>query len=103
MVIRISPTLQKRVTRAAKAKGIKPEKLVSAALKQYLAQAKPRETEQVSPERQQLNELLKHMKKPVDFDTAGHQAKRRAGQQYEDNAEWLEQSAHRFASNKTKV
>ncbi len=44
MVIRLSPTIQKRVTRAAKAKGIKPSQLVEDALKEYLtAERKPRE------------------------------------------------------------
>jgi len=100
MVIRLSPTLQKRVLRAAKAKGIKPDQLVSTAVKQYLAEPKPSETEQVSETRRQLDELLKHMRKPDDFDAAVHEAKRWAGKLYEDNADWIEQSSHRFGSNK---
>ena len=99
MVIHLSPTLQKRVARAAKAKGIKPDQLVTAALKQYLTEPKPPQVEQVSEARRQLDELLKHMKKPVDFDAAVHQAKRQAGQLYKDNADLIELSAQRVKSH----
>ncbi len=92
MVIRLSPTIEKRVARAAKAKGIKPSQLVEAALKEYLAaERKPRE--QVSEARRQLDELLRRKKKTVDFDAEVHQAKRSAGKLYEDNADWIERVA----------
>jgi len=98
MVIRLSPTIEKRVARAAKAKGIKPSQLVEAALREYLAaERKPRE--QVSEARRQLNELLRHKKKSVDFMAEVHEAKREAGRLYEDNAEWIERASHRFDSD----
>ena len=102
MVIRLSPTIQKRVTRAAKAKGIEPSQLVEDALKEFL-KTKREPREQVSEARRQLDELLKHMRKPVDFDAEVHAAKRRAGQLYEDNAEWIERASHRFDSDKAKT
>jgi hypothetical protein len=101
MVIRLSPALEKRVARAAKAKGIKPDQWIETAVKQKLATEDKRQTEEpVSDARRQLDELLRHMKKPVDFDAAVHKAKRRAGQLYEDNAEWIERASHRFDSDK---
>jgi len=93
MVIRLSPTMEKRVARAAKAKGVKPDRLVESILKQRLpAEDKPRE--QVSEARRQLDQLLKHMSKPADFDAAVHAAKRHAGRLYEDNAGWIERASH---------
>ena len=90
MVIRLSPTLQKRVERAAIARGVKPSKLVEAALKEYL---NPRD--QVSEARRQLRQLLKHKKKTVDFDAAVERAKHYAGKLLDDNADWIEQvTAH---------
>lgn len=92
MVIRLSPTLEKRVARAAKAQGIKPERLVRVALDQYLApRRKPRA--QVSEARRQLDELLRHKKKVEDFDAAVHAAKRYAGKLLEDNADWIDRVA----------
>lgn len=92
MVIRLSPTLEKRVARAAKARGVKPDKLVADALKQYLAvERKPRA--EVSEARRQLHALVRHKKKVVDFDAEVHAAKRSAGRLYEDNADWIERVA----------
>jgi len=92
MVIRLSPTIQKRVTRAAKAKGIEPSQLVEDALKEFL-RTKREPREQVSEARRQLDELLRHKKKTVDFEAEVHQAKRSAGKLYEDNADWIERVA----------
>ena len=99
MVIRLSPTMEKRVARAAKAQGIKPDRWVGNILKQHLA-AEGRSREPVSEARRQLDQLLKHMRKPADFDAAVHAAKRHAGRLYEDNAEWIERASHRFDSDK---
>ncbi len=88
MVIRLSSAMQKRVEREAKVRGVKPSKLVEQLLKERLAPAKPRE--EVSEARRQLNELLKHKKKTVDFDAAAHAAKRYAGHLLEDNADWID-------------
>jgi hypothetical protein len=94
MVIRLSPTLEKRVARAAKAKGIKPDQWIEIAVKQQLAaEGKPPTAEPVSDARRQLDELLRHKKKTTDFMTAVHAAKRRAGKLYEDNADWIEHIA----------
>ncbi|MCL4490164.1 MAG: hypothetical protein M1570_18830 [Chloroflexi bacterium] len=97
MVIRLSPSLEKRVERAAKAKGIKPSKLVEEAVKEYLA-AKGKPHDEVSEARRQLRELLKHKRKVVDFDAAVHEARREARQLEEDNAEWIERAGHRYQS-----
>ena len=99
MVIRLSPTLQKRVTRAAQAQGITPEKLVSAALKQYLAPPKSSATEEISESRRRLRELARYKKPVLDFDAAVHRAKELAHQSYEDNADLLELAAQRFKSH----
>ncbi len=89
MVIRLSPTFQKRVEREAKAKGLKPAELVEVALKECLApKRKPREP--VSEARRQLRELLKHKKKTMDFDEAVHAAKRAGGKLIEDNQDWID-------------
>ncbi len=90
MVIRLSPTLKKRVERAAKTEGVTLSKWLEDAAKQRLA-PKPKPREQVSEARRQLNELLKHQKPPADFMAAVHEAKREAGKLYEDNADWIEQ------------
>ncbi len=87
MVIRLSSAMVKRVERVAKARGVKPSKLVEDALKEYLA---PKQPDEISEARRQLNELLKHKKKTVDFDAAVHAAKRYAGKLLEDNADWIE-------------
>ncbi len=87
MVIRLSSTMVKRVERAAKARGIKPSKLVEDALKEYLTD-KPHE--EISEARRQLRELLKDQKPPDDFMAAVHEARRYARQLEEDNADWIE-------------
>lgn len=89
MVIRLSPTLEKRIEREAKVQGIKPQRLVENVLKQYLRvkQARP---EAISTTRRQLDALLRYKKRTVDFGATVQRAKRRAGQLYEDNAEWIE-------------
>lgn len=85
MVIRLSPTLEKRVARAAKAKGVNPTKWVEDTVKERAsAERKPRA--QVSEARRQLRVLLKHKKKTVDFDAA----KRAGGKLIEDNQEWID-------------
>ncbi len=80
MVIRLSPALEERIERAAKEKGIKPDKLVDEAVQEYLAGE--RQTEQISEARRQLDDLLQHMKKPKDFDASMEDAKRNAGRLY---------------------
>ena len=92
MVIRLSPRLQKRLERAAKVRGVKPSKLIENALKQYL---RPRD--QVSEARRRLRELAKYKKPITDFDAALHAARRYARQLEEDNTEFLELAAKRFA------
>ena len=89
MVIRLSPTLQKRVERAAKAEGVTLSKWLEDAVKQRLA-AERKPPEQVSEARRQLNELLKDQKPPEDFMAAVHDARRYARQLEEDNADWLD-------------
>ncbi len=96
MVIRLSPTMQKRVERAAKARGVKPSKLVEELLTERLvAERKPRE--QVSEARKRLRELAKYKKKVDDFDAELHEARRYARQLEEDNAEFIEAAARRYA------
>ncbi|MBM3129386.1 MAG: toxin-antitoxin system HicB family antitoxin [Chloroflexi bacterium] len=91
MVIRLSPTLEKRVARAAKAKGVKPNQWIETAVKQQLAAEDKRQPEEpVSDARRQLDELLRHKKKVEDFDAAVHAAKRYAGKLLEDNADWID-------------
>ncbi|MBI4786372.1 MAG: hypothetical protein HY782_04930 [Chloroflexi bacterium] len=86
-MIQLSPVLEERIVRAAKQKGIEPEKLVEKAVDKLLAEdGGP----QVSEARRKLRELAKYKKPVVDFDAAVHQAKRRAGQLLEDNADWIE-------------
>ncbi len=98
MVIRLSPTLKKRVARAAKAKGVTPTKLAETALKEYLApKSKPRE--EVSEARRQLRELAKYKKPIADFDAAVHSAKAYARKSYEDNAEFIELASKRFSKS----
>ncbi len=98
MVIRLSPALEERIERAAKEKGIKPDKLVEEAVQEYLAGE--RQTEQVSEARRQLDDLLQHMKKPKDFVAEVRAAKERAAKLYEDNAEAIDQSSRRFSSGR---
>jgi hypothetical protein len=90
MVIRLSPALEERIARAAKEKGIKPDKLVEEAVQEYLAGE--RQTEKVSEARRQLDDLLQHMKKPRDFVAEVEEAKRNAGRLYDDNADWIERT-----------
>jgi hypothetical protein len=98
MVIRLSPALEERIERAAKEKGVEPEKLVEEAVQEYLAGE--RQTEQISEARRQLDDLLQHMKKPEDFVAEVRAAKKRADKLYEDNAEAIEQSSRRFRSGR---
>ncbi|MBI5649453.1 MAG: hypothetical protein HZC40_03245 [Chloroflexi bacterium] len=99
MVVRLSPTIQKRVERKAKAQGIKPAQLIELALKQYLA-PKPKPVAPVSDARRQLNESARFMKKNVDFDAALHAARQYARQLEADNAEFIEMASKRFASRR---
>ncbi len=100
MVIRLSPTLEKRVARAAKAQGIKPERLVRVALDQYLApKRKPRE--QVSEARLKLRQLARYKRPVSDFDAEVHAARRYARQLEEENAEFIEAAAGRFAGSES--
>jgi hypothetical protein len=89
MVIRLSPTLERRIEREAKVQGIAPERLVENILKQYLSVKKAR-SEAMSATRRQLDALLRYKKRTVDFAAAVQRAKRKAGRLYEDNAEWIE-------------
>jgi hypothetical protein len=92
MVIRLPPTLEERVTRAAKEKGMEPGQLVEAAVNEYLS-AEAETSDQVSEERRELRELLRHKKETLDFDAEVDAAKRAAGRMYEDNADWIENTA----------
>ncbi len=115
MSIQLSPTLEKRITRAAKAKGIKPEKLLAEAFKAYMIldrQAPPAQSDarrrlnelakyrkkSAEPE-SELQSLLKKKKKTVDFMADVHKAKQSAGQLYEDNADFLERVKTRSAKH----
>jgi len=97
MVIRLSPTLEKRIVRAAKAQGITPAQWLEQAAKERLGAKRP-PREQVSEARRQLDELLRHKKKTLDFMAEVHQAKREAGRLYEDNADWIERVAPQVAA-----
>ncbi len=99
MVIRLSPALEERIERAAKEKGIQPDKLVEKALEEYLTAERQRR-EPTSEARRELDDLLQHMKKPMDFDAEVRAAKERADKLYEDNAEAIDQSSHRFSSGR---
>jgi hypothetical protein len=96
MVIRLSPTLEKRVARAAKAKGIRPDRLVRVALSQYLA-PKRNPRAQVSEARLRLRQLARYKKPVTDFDAEVHAARQYARQLEEENAEFIEAAAGRFA------
>lgn len=89
MTIQLSPALEKRVAREAKARGITPKQVVEEALKVYF-KPPPKPRPQESEARRQLRELTKHKKRTVDFDAAVESAKRAAGQLIEDNADWIE-------------
>ena len=99
MVIQLSPTLEESIAREAKQEGKLPEQLIQEMFETHLA-LKRQPREQVSEARRQLDELLKHKKKTVDFDAEVHAAKREAGRLLEDNAEWIESAIHRFDSDK---
>lgn len=96
MTIQLSPALEKRIAREAKARGIKPKDLVEQALKAYFKPA----SKAPSPEsaaRQRLRELNKYKKKGVDFDTTVRQAKVKANQLYQDNIEFIEMGSKRYS------
>ena len=98
MVIRLSPAIQKRVERAAKAEGVTLSKWLEAAVKERLvAKRKPHE---VSEARRRLNALLKNQKPPDDFMEKLHRARRYARQLEEDNADWIESVTQRIRSAK---
>jgi hypothetical protein len=98
MTIRLSPAMEKRVARIAKARGLKPNELVEEALKAYLKpQSKPTPPE--SDARRRLRELTKHKTRQVDFDTAVHEAKEYGRQVYEDNIEFIELGSKRYAKS----
>jgi len=103
MTIQLSPALEKRVAREAKARGIKPKELVEQALRAYLkppTKTRPQESEA----RRRLRELTKYKKRNVDFDTAVHEARKYARQMEADNAEFIELAAKRYTktTNETK-
>jgi hypothetical protein len=90
MTIELSPALQKRVLREAKARGVKPKQLVEAAVKAYLKPPAKRRLKETDA-RRQLRELTKKAKiRTTDFDAAVEAAKRSAGKLIEDNADWIE-------------
>lgn|GEM_PF-1214309 len=100
MVIRLSPTMKRRIERAAKTQGITPSKFVEEMLKERLkAKRKPRAEEPVSEARRRLRELARYKKPVLDFDAAVHRAKAAARQSYEDNAEFIELAAKRFTQS----
>jgi hypothetical protein len=95
MTIQLSPALEKRVARAAKARGIKPKDLVEEALKEYLKPVRKTRLPE-SAARKRLRELNKYKKQDVDFDTAVRQAKLQAYNLYQDNVEFIEMGAKRY-------
>ncbi len=97
MVIRLSPAIQKRVERAAKARGVTPSRYVEELIKKN-APVKRKPRMQVSEARRQLNELLKGKTPKTDFMTALHVARRYARQLEEDNAEWIDSIMKRINS-----
>ena len=98
MVIRLSPTLQKRVERAAIAEGVTLSKWLEAAVKERLAvKRKPRE--EISQARKRLRELAKYKKPVVDFDAEVHAVRAFAWKQYEDNAELIEMASKRYSKS----
>jgi len=99
MTIQLSPALQKRVARTAKARGITAKQLVEEALRAYL-KPPPKARPQESEARKRLRELNKYKKKEADFDAALHRARAYARQLEEDNAEFIELVANRYARPK---
>ncbi len=91
MTIQLSPTLEKRVLREAKARGIKPNQLVEQVLKAHFQPQKV--TQQESAARRELRALLRNKKKTLDFMAEVHKAKREAGKLLKDNADWIERVA----------
>ncbi len=94
MTIQLSPALQKRVARTAKARGITAKQLVEEALRAYL-KPPPKARPQESEARRQLRVLLRNKKKTIDFMVEVHRAKQSAGKLLEDNAEWIESVSSR--------
>ncbi len=95
MTIQLSPTLEKRVARIAKARGIQPKQLVEEAVRAYLKPQTPPRPETAA--RRELRALLRNKKKTVDFDAALHKARAYARQMEDDNAEFIERAAKRYA------
>lgn len=96
MTIQLSPALEKRIAREAKARGIKPKDLVEQVLKEYLKPAR-KTLPPESAARKRLRELNKFKKQDVDFDTAVRQAKLQAYNLYQDNVEFIEMGVKRYA------
>ncbi|MBI4673551.1 MAG: hypothetical protein HY741_18005 [Chloroflexi bacterium] len=88
MTIQLSPALEKRVAREAKARGIAPKQVVEEALKAYFKP--PTATRQESSARRELRALLQNKKKTADFIAEVRRARRAAGKLLDDNAEWIE-------------
>jgi hypothetical protein len=99
MTIRLSPALEKRVQRAAKARGMKPSEWVEKALREYLKGVGTTQTH-VSEARRRLRALAKYKKPVTDFDTAVHEARRYARQLESDNAEFIEAAAKRYSKSR---
>ena len=96
MTIQLSPTVEKRLAREAKARGIKPKDIVEEALNVYWQPSKSEPLFQ-SEDWNKLRELTrKYKKRHVDFDTAVSEAKAKAYQLYEDNIEIIELAAKRY-------
>lgn len=92
MVIRLSSTLEKRIVREAKVRGIRPNRLVENILKQHLRVRPLSRKETTSATRLQLDDLLRYKKRSANFMTAVRQAKQEAGRRYEDNVDWIERA-----------
>lgn len=100
MTIDLSPAMQKRIAREAKARGIPPKQLVEEAVKAYL-KPQSKSALEVTASRRRLRELTqKYKKRNVDFDPAVHEAKRAAAKLYEDNLEFIELGSKRFAKSR---
>lgn len=97
MTIELSPALQKRVLREAKARGIPPGQIVEEALKIYF---KPASAKQESAARRELRALLKHKKETDDFLAQVRRARRRAGKLIADNEDWIDQVSARGSEHR---
>lgn len=94
MTIQLSPTLEKRIAREAKARGMKPKELAEQILKAYFkpqAAARPE-----TAARRELRARLRNKEITTDSDRKLHAARAYARQMEEDNAHFIERAAQRY-------